>query len=477
MRGEDAAAFEFGQNLHLETTPIPGVVLLRLPVHGDNRGWFKENWQREKMLALGLPDFGPVQNNMSFNEFAGTTRGIHAEPWDKYISVAVGKVFGAWVDLREGASFGKVFTAILDPSTAIYIPAGVGNSFQTLTDDTLYSYLVNDHWSAQAQSDYTFLNLADPTVAIRWPIDLANAELSDKDKAHPRLEDVVPMSGKRTLVLGANGQVGKALRQHYSESSTLDFASREQLDLSQLESLAAFDFSPYETVINAAAMTAVDQAETPDGRRQAWAVNSSAVTALAQICAARRMALVHISSDYVFDGENPVHDEAEPLSPLGVYGQSKAAGELAASMSPQHYILRTSWVIGQGQNFVATMASLAAKGIKPQVVDDQFGRLTFAQDLASAIDHLLNKRPAYGVYNMSNSGPIQSWADIAEEVYELLGHDRASVAGVSTEMYFAGKRVSPRPRHSTLSLEKLAATGFTAPLAKERLREYLATLS
>ncbi|PRC53590.1 dTDP-4-dehydrorhamnose reductase, partial [Mycobacterium sp. ITM-2017-0098] len=84
--------------------------------HGDSRGWFKENWQREKMLAAGMPDFGPVQNNISFNESAGTTRGIHAEPWDKFISVGSGRIFGAWVDLRSGPTFGTVFTAELDPS-------------------------------------------------------------------------------------------------------------------------------------------------------------------------------------------------------------------------------------------------------------------------------------------------------------------------------------------------------------------------
>src|SRR5690606_24991227 len=87
-------------------TPIPGLLVVDLPVHGDARGWFKENWQREKVLAAGLPDFGPVQNNISFNQAPGVTRGIHAEPWDKYISVATGRVFGAWVDLREGDSFG-----------------------------------------------------------------------------------------------------------------------------------------------------------------------------------------------------------------------------------------------------------------------------------------------------------------------------------------------------------------------------------
>ena len=93
-------ALEFEKELTATETSIPGMLVLDLPVHGDSRGWFKENWQRAKMGALGLPDFGPVQNNISFNAERGVTRGIHAEPWDKYISVATGSVFGAWVDLR-----------------------------------------------------------------------------------------------------------------------------------------------------------------------------------------------------------------------------------------------------------------------------------------------------------------------------------------------------------------------------------------
>ena len=106
---------EFSKQLRVLPTSIPGLLIIDLPVHGDSRGWFKENWQREKMLALGLPDLGPVQNNISFNDAVGTTRGIHAEPWDKYVSVATGKVFGAWVDLREGETFGTVFTTDIDP--------------------------------------------------------------------------------------------------------------------------------------------------------------------------------------------------------------------------------------------------------------------------------------------------------------------------------------------------------------------------
>ncbi|MET4061159.1 dTDP-4-dehydrorhamnose reductase [Arthrobacter sp. UYP6] len=468
---------EFSKPLAARPTSIPGVVLYDLPIHGDNRGWFKENWQRSKMSALGLPDFGPVQNNISFNEKAGTTRGIHAEPWDKFISVATGRIFGAWVDLREGPSFGTVFTAEMGPDTAIFIPRGVGNAFQTLEDNTAYTYLVNDHWSAGAQGQYTFLNLADETAAIRWPIPLEQAELSDKDKAHPRLGDVVPMAPKKILVLGADGQLGKALRAEYDGDPRVEFASRADFDLTDPASFADRNWKDYTAVINAAAYTAVDAAETPEGRAAAWAINAQAAARLARAAVEHRLTLVQVSSDYVFDGTAQVHVEGEPVSPLGVYGQSKAAGDAAVFTVPAHYIVRTSWVIGEGSNFVKTMASLAARGIAPSVVDDQIGRLTFAEDLAAGIRHLLETGAPYGTYNLTNTGPAVSWAEIAREVFRLCGAAPESVTGVSTAEYFAGKDgVAPRPLLSTLDLGKLEGTGFVPAEAVKRLESYLQRL-
>ena len=277
-------------NLTVHDTSIPGVLFLELPVHGDRRGWFKENWQRDKMLALGLPDFGPVQNNISYNGAIGTTRGIHAEPWDKYVSVATGRIFGAWVDLRAGDTFGTVFTAEIGPGQAIFVPHSVGNSYQELEPGTAYTYLVNDHWSPKA--DYTFCNLADEALGIEWPV-----ALSDE----------------------------------------------------------------------------------------------------------------------------------------------------------RHYIVRTTWVIGDGANFVATMRRLAASGVNPAVVDDQIGRLTYTSDLAAGIADLLTSGAPYGTYNVTSGGKPKSWYEIAQEVYAEAGRDPARVTPTSTAEYGAGKELAPRPRHSTLA--------------------------
>jgi dTDP-4-dehydrorhamnose reductase len=463
------SSLEFGKELKLHETNIPGLVWLDLAVHGDTRGWFKENWQQEKMAPLGLPDFGPRQNNVSFNVTRGTTRGIHAEPWDKYVSVATGKVFGAWVDLREGPTFGEKFTLEIDPSKAIFVPRGVGNSFQALEDETAYSYLVNDHWVAGGEN-YAFVNLGCSKLDIKWPIPLDEAEISDKDKIHPHLSEVAPMKPRKTLVLGAGGQLGKALKEEFPNA---EFADRSIFDITKPDTWGKRNWRQYQTIINAAAYTNVDLAET-EGRADAWAINATAVKDLAKLATENNLTLVHISSDYVFDGTKEVHDENESFSPLGVYGQTKAAGDIAAATVPNHYIIRTSWVIGEGNNFVKTMKSLAEKGVNPSVVIDQFGRLTFTADIAKAIRHLIETKSAPGTYNVSNEGESVSWADIAQHVFELSGHDKARVTGVSTKEYYNDKiGIAPRPLQSTLDLAKIKTTGFELKRWDTALSEYL----
>lgn len=466
--------------LSVETTPVPGLLRVGLTVHADARGWFKENWQREKMVALGLPDFAPVQNNISFNEEVGVTRGIHAEPWDKFVSVATGRVFCAWVDLREGPGFGTVHTAVVDPSVAYYVPRGVGNAYQTLDPGTAYTYLVNDHWSPEAR--YTFLDLADPTVAVPWPIPLEEAIISDKDRGHPALYDVVPVvpaaPGRRVLVIGARGQLGRELMEALPgagyEATGVDLP---EFDIADAAAVDAFDWSRVDVVVNAAAWTDVDGAETPQGRAAAWRANAVGPANLARTAGEHGLTLVHVSSEYTFDGTVEPHAEDEAPTPLGVYGQSKAGGDAAVSATARHYLVRTSWVVGDGRNFVRTMASLARRGVSPSVVDDQTGRLTFTVDLAAAIVHLLSTGAPHGTYNVSGEGPVVSWAEVARRVYELLGRDPADVVPVTTAEYFARRDgVAPRPACSALDLGRIEATGFVPGDSMRRLEAYVATL-
>ena len=446
--------------MRITETAIPGLLIIDLDVHGDNRGWFKENWQREKLTGLApeLASFQPVQNNISFNH-AGATRGLHAEPWDKLISVAQGKIFGAWCDLREGSeSFGEVITHEIGPETAVFVPRGVANGFQAL-EDTSYSYLVNEHWSAEARYAAVNLDIAD------WPLE--PTEISEKDKQHPSLEEVSPMPARRILVTGANGQLGRALKRLLGDA---EFCSHADFDITNPPER---NWKQYSTIINCAAYNDVNGAE--NDRAAAWAVNAEGPAKLARIAAENQITLVHVSSDYIFDGANEVHTEAELPSPLSAYGASKAAGDTAAQTAPQHYVIRTSWVFGDGENFMSTMRRLANKGVEPKVIHDQRGRPTFAEDLAKGIVHLLKSDADYGVYNLSNSGDTVGRDEIAMAVFIGLGHDPSEVTPVTTEQYreIAGPE-APRPKESTFALDKIEATGFKPQNWRAALALYLA---
>lgn len=273
------------------------------------------------------------------------------------------------------------------------------------------------------------------------------------------------------VILGANGQLGTALQALYPDAVAMD---SKELDLTDAPHVSAYDWSGVEVVLNAAAYTAVDTAETPEGRIAAWKVNAVAVANLAAVATLHDITLVHVSSDYVFDGTAAVHAENESFAPLGVYGQTKAAGDIAAATTPKHYIVRTSWVVGDGNNFVKTMKMLAEKGVKPSVVNDQIGRLTFTDTLAAGIKHLVGSDAEYGTYNLSNDGEPGSWADIAKLVYGQVGASADDVTGVTTAQYYQGKEyISPRPLQSTLDLAKITATGFTPEDWRNELASYV----
>jgi dTDP-4-dehydrorhamnose 3,5-epimerase len=455
-------------SLAVETTPIPGLLVLRLDLLRDDRGWFEEVWQRERMVPLGLPDFTPVQANIAWNAARGTTRGLHAEPWDKLVTIPAGAAYGAWVDLRAGEGFGTLFGIDLEPGIAVFVPRGVANGYQTTVEGTACSYLVTDHWRPDLA--YTAVDHTDPALGIAWPVPPEDRIVSERDRAAPPLAEVDPIGVRTPLVLGADGQIGRALLAAFPGARGL---TRADLDVTDAAALDDWPWHEHDVVLNAAAYTAVDGAETAEGRRTAWRVNADAPARLASLASRHGFTLVQFSSDYVYDGRTAEHDETEPLGPLGVYGQSKAAGDVAASTAPRHYVVRTSWVVGDGANFVRTMMRLADEGASPAVVDDQVGRLTFADEVARATRHLVERRAAYGTYHVSNDGPPMSWAEVAAEVFRLRGRSPEDVTPVSTQVYADGREVAPRPASSVLSLTKLTATGYAPADAREALRAYV----
>ncbi len=272
------------------------------------------------------------------------------------------------------------------------------------------------------------------------------------------------------LIIGANGQLGLALKAQYPGAQAVDSGD---LDITSPEQLAAFNWADIKVILNAAAYTNVDGAETPEGRVAAWQINAVGVANLATVATKHGITLVHISSDYVFDGTQNPHTETEAFSPLSVYGQSKAAGDIAVATAPQHYLLRTTWVIGDGKNFVRIMLGLGARGIAPTVVSDQIGRLTFTSELVSVIDHLLTTTAPYGTYNATNSGEPASWADITRTIFATAGFD-LTVTDTTTTKYYQGKPgIAPRPLLSIMDLGKLAGTGYTGHDWHDDLTAYI----
>lgn len=419
---------------------IEGLHVIDLTVHEDPRGWFKENWRRN-----WVDGFTPVQQNVSYNRQRGTTRGLHAEPWDKLVTVATGRVFAAWYDLREGSpTFGDSHTLEITPDVAVFVPRGVANGFQTLIDDTTYLYLVNDHWSA----DQTYTNIS--YRLIDWPLPPAN--VSDKDESHPLTAEPVP--AKKILVTGADGQLGRALREVLGSRG--EFHGRGTFDITSPPELKWRD---YAAIINAAAYNDVDGAE--HDRARAWAVNAAAPARLARIARTHDLPIVHVSTDYIFPGSDDDYTEDASPAPLNFYGATKAAGEEAVRGVDKHYVVRTQWVYGDGRNFVDTMRAQARKGVTPKVVHDQVGRVTSAQDLAQAIVHLLDTRAEYGIYNVTGTGDAVGRDEIAMSVYIALGHDPSKVHPVTSAEFYGDRPHAPRPARTVLDTAKIEATGFT----------------
>jgi dTDP-4-dehydrorhamnose 3,5-epimerase len=275
-----------------------------------------------------------------------------------------------------------------------------------------------------------------------------------------------------TVIVGANGQLGRALQQEFPDAVAL---GRAQLDVTDPAAVRDYRWGDVDVVLNAAAWTAVDAAEDPANLEAVRAANVDAVGYLARAVRTSGATLVHISSEYVFDGrhDGPMPEDWPP-NPLSVYGRSKADGDVQAGHVTKHYLVRTTWVVGDGGNFVRTMAGLADRGVSPTVVDDQIGRLTFTADLAAGIAHLLRTRAPYGTYNLTNEGEPASWADVAAAVFAVRGRSAGDVGRTSTEAYFADKpQAAVRPLNSVLDLAKIRATGFVPRDWRTALTEYL----
>lgn len=280
---------------------------------------------------------------------------------------------------------------------------------------------------------------------------------------------------KRVLVIGKTGQLGQSLQKVASEypQFQLEFVGRDQLDLADKQSVRGFFgglAQPYAGIINAAAYTAVDQAESEP--ELAERINHLAVAQLAQLACEQGSFLLHVSTDYVFDGQayRP-YVETDMTAPLNIYGASKLRGEQAFLASGcRGAIVRTSWVYSEfGNNFVKTMLHLGREREQLGVVFDQIGTPTYATDLARACLHLLSEAKVQGVYHYSNEG-VCSWFDFAKAIFDLSGV-ACLVSPITTEAYPTPAR---RPHYTVLNKQRIKQeTNLNIPYWRDSLQTCL----
>ncbi len=265
---------------------------------------------------------------------------------------------------------------------------------------------------------------------------------------------------KKIIVTGCNGQLGRAINKIYQDSTVYECVNTDvgELDITNVESVDRFvaDVKPY-AIINCAAHTNVNGCETDVDN--AYRINAVGPRNLSIAASRYHAKLMHISTDYVFDGQaSSPYTEFDVPNPQAVYGKTKLAGEqFVREFAREYFIIRTAWLYGDGKNFVRTMLGLAQKHDKVTVVGDQFGSPTSADELARAVAHLL-PTDNFGLFHGTCEG-ITNWADFTREIYRLAGKSTA-VETVTTEQY--GKSVTgvvaPRPAYSVLENYMLKLT-------------------
>lgn len=263
----------------------------------------------------------------------------------------------------------------------------------------------------------------------------------------------------RILLTGSKGQLGRCFKDRLPEDWEIIAADSATLDITDAAAVMnmAKSFQP-DAIVNAAAYTAVDKAETERGK--AFTVNGTAVHNLAAAARAVKARFIHVSTDYVFDGRGKTpYTETSLPEPVCVYGKSKLAGELLAlAAHPDSVILRTAWVFSEyGGNFVKTMLRLAAERGELSVVNDQIGNPTYAGDLAQAMIDMLRRPDApRGIYHFCGNKPV-SWYEFAQQIFQtasshIPGFKTPALQAVGTEAY---PTPAPRPPYSVLDCNKI----------------------
>ena len=280
----------------------------------------------------------------------------------------------------------------------------------------------------------------------------------------------------KILITGANGMLAKSVREKLSEGNELICTDVNELDITdETAVLKKVEEIKPEYIINCAAYTAVDKAE--DAYDLADKINADGPGNLAKAAKTVDAVLIHISTDYVFNGDLDIsksYVETDQVGPVTVYGKTKLHGEEEVQKNTdKFYIFRTAWLYGDGNNFVRTMLKLGTTKDEINVVSDQHGSPTYAEDLANIIKQAIEKKIPYGIYHTTNQG-FTTWYEFTKKIFEL-ANISCKVTPVTTEKYIEIMKVkqAKRPFNSKLSKEKILSQGVEIPTWEEGLKRYL----
>ena len=277
----------------------------------------------------------------------------------------------------------------------------------------------------------------------------------------------------KILITGANGMLAKSVKARLKEGNELICTDVADLDITDEKAVIKFvEKNKPEYIVNCAAFTAVDKAE--EVYDLAEKINANGPGNLAKAAKTVDATLVHISTDYVFDGDLDVtksYVETDAVGPVTVYGKTKLHGEeQVKANTDKYYIFRTAWLYGDGNNFVRTMLKLGNEKDEISVVADQHGSPTYAEDLANIIAEAIEKKIPYGLYHSTNQG-FTTWYDFTKKIFEL-ADIKCNVKPVTSEEFI---RPAKRPKNSKLNKQKLLDQEVTVPEWEDGLKRYLET--
>ncbi len=280
----------------------------------------------------------------------------------------------------------------------------------------------------------------------------------------------------KILITGANGMLAKSVKKRIETGNELICTDVADLDITKEEDVLKFvAHTKPDYIINCAAFTAVDKAETAGEIVEK--INAEGPKNLAKAAKENNSILVHISTDYVFGGELDIekdYQEEDAKAPVTAYGITKLHGEeQIQTNTDKYYIFRTAWLYGEGNNFVRTMLNLGENKDEISVVADQHGSPTYAEDLANIIGEAIEKQIPYGIYHATNQG-YTTWYDFTKAIFEYAGII-CKVNPVTTEEYIEMMKITQakRPKNSQMSKEKLLAQGINVPNWEDALKRYL----